>query len=456
MKRICSALLTLLLFAIEAAAGPAAHPTTPNVILILADDMGIGDLSHLNGGLNDTPSLDRLAATSVRFDRAYSSSPVCAPARASLLTGRYPHRTGVVTLNAERFPDLARLRLDEVTLADRFRAGGYQTGLVGKWHLGHGDAYSPDERGFDETFYFAFGHKFPSYFDFWVTENGKRVDYKGGSYLTDVLTEQAKGFISRNQDRPFFLHLAHYAPHRPLSAPAELIEKYEQRGFAPDIATTYAMIEVMDRGIGEVMDHLVSLGLENDTIVIFSSDNGPDPVIGPDRDQAERFNLNLKGAKYWVNEGGIRVPFFVKHPEMESKTATDLIQFIDVVPTLMDLCELPPISNALPIDGHSFTGLLSGEAGRPQNREATFWQWNRKLPDPTHNGAVRAGKWKLIKPFVTKNHLKGPSAAPYQLFDMTKDPEERHDLADQHPEVTRKLIDQYESWHAEVEAERRR
>ncbi|MEM6365086.1 MAG: sulfatase-like hydrolase/transferase, partial [Planctomycetota bacterium] len=212
----------------------------PNVILILADDLTKADLSFRNGGLTRTPNLDRLAQSSVRFHNAYSGSCVCAPARAALLTGRYPHRTGVVTLNQERFPDLTRLRLDETTIADVLKDEGYATGLIGKWHCGMGSEFHPLKRGFDEFVGFIGPN---SYFDFRLDINGQSKEACDG-YLTDELTQRAIDFVRRHQDQPFFLHLAHYAPHRPLQAPAELIEFYQAKGFDEATATIYAMIEV--------------------------------------------------------------------------------------------------------------------------------------------------------------------------------------------------------------------
>ena len=285
-------------------AANAGADERPNVILILADDLALGDLASRNGGISRTPNLDRLASESVRFTQAYSASCVCAPARAALLTGRYPHRTGVVTLNMNRFPELTRLKLDETTIADVLGANSYVTGLIGKWHCGHGKDYHPLKRGFQEFEGFS-GSQDLSYFNYKLNVAGSPVVVEN-DYLTDDLSQRAIEFVRRHQKRPFFLHLAHYAPHRPLEAPADLIRFYREKGLNESTATIYAMIEVMDRGIGELLQELNRLKLSSKTLLIFASDNGPDPIPG------KRFNENRRGMKYEVYEGGIRVPLFMR------------------------------------------------------------------------------------------------------------------------------------------------
>jgi arylsulfatase A-like enzyme len=198
-----------------------------NVILILADDMALGDFGSVNGGLSRTPNLDRLAEESVRFTQAYSASCVCAPARATLLTGRYPHRTGVVTLNMNRYPILTRLKKDETTLADVMKLNGYVTGLIGKWHCGTGDNYHPLTYGFDEFEGFSGSQKL-SYFNYALDVNRKIIKPEK-QYLTDDLSQRAIEFVKRHRKKTFFLHLAHYAPHRPLEAPKKLVNYYQQK-----------------------------------------------------------------------------------------------------------------------------------------------------------------------------------------------------------------------------------
>lgn len=444
--------MTRLLFSLVALAVSFAEAAErPNVILILADDMAVGDLASRNGGLSTTPHLDTLAKESALFETAYSSSPVCAPARATLLTGRYPHRTGPVSLNQLKEPDLTRLKLDEVTIADRFRANGYATGIVGKWHLGLGDDYHPLQRGFDHFVGFLNNTNVDTFFEFRFEHEGEMKAYEEEDYLTDVISREAIEFVREHRQSPFFLHIAHYAPHRPLSAPKDLVDKYLAKGLHSDTAHVYAMIEVMDRGIGELLDELDSLDLAGNTIVIFASDNGPDSLIEP------RSNDPYRGTKYMVNEGGIRVPFFLRwEGQVAPTTITEVIHFADVVPTLIKICQLEKGPEGLPLDGVSLASLLGMGDAKFSPPEQRFWQWNRSRPRITHNGAVREGDWKLIKPFVTKNYPKGPSNLPVRLYNLREDPTESQNLAEEHPDITNRLYQAYRSWFEEIEKDRRR
>ena len=302
-----------------------------NVIVIVADDMGYGDLSRFNDGRCRSPHLDALAEAGVCLTQHYSGSPVCAPARASLLTGRYPHRTGAIDTLQGR--GLDRIALSEVTIADCFRSAGYSTGLVGKWHNGALDhRYHPNARGFDEFAGFSGG--FSDYYSYWLDLNGTEVE-GDGRYLTDVLTEHAVSFVSRHRRDPFFLVVAYNAPHFPMQAPQELVDRYLAQGETLGAALTYAMIEAMDAGIGRIDETLADLGLTDDTIVIFTSDNGPylGEVAGVSLD---RFNFGLRGAKHYVYEGGIRVPAIVRWPDRleGGRLLHEFVHFTDWLPTL--------------------------------------------------------------------------------------------------------------------------
>lgn len=434
--RILTALLVLLSFQQVAA-------EYPNVILILADDMAVGDFASVNGGISRTPNLDRLADQSVVFEQAYSASCVCAPARAAMLTGRYPHRTGVVTLNMNKYPKLTRLRHDETTIAEVFKANGYATGLVGKWHCGTGTDFSPLRHGFDEFEGFS-GSQDLSYFNYSLQINDQSRDV-ADQYLTDDLSQRAIDFVSRHRDERFFLHLAHYAPHRPIEAPAELIQSFRDQGLNESTATIYAMIQVMDRGIGELMLVLDELKLADRTVVIFASDNGPDPLTG------DRFNTNLKGMKYEIYEGGIRVPLMIRWPGIyQPSTVTQMVHFVDLFPTLCDLCQLNT-SAAAAIDGVSLRPLLAGESLSPTAR---FWQWNRGKPNYTHNAALRDGPWKLVRPFITRNANPNDSKRPPALFNLSDDPAETVDLSTKYPERSEAMNQRMIHWSQSVEADR--
>ena len=419
---------------------------TPNVILILADDLAIGDLATENGGLSRTPNLDRLARQSVWFRNAYSASCVCAPARAALLTGRYPHRTGVVTLNMNRYPKLTRLRLDETTIADVLHRHGYATGLVGKWHVGTGKAFHPMRRGFDEFEGFS-GSQDLSYFHYTLDINGEKTE-ADDRYLTDDLSQRAIDFVRRHHDHPFFLHLAHYAPHRPIEAPADLIRTYQRKGLGESTATIYAMIEVMDRGIGDLLTEIDRLGISENTIVIFASDNGPDPLTG------ERFNGQRRGMKYEVYEGGIQVPLFVRWTgKVVPGTRQTLIHFVDLFPTILDLCGIQPEAD-LAIDGASFRNVLNDPDVKSSS--VRYWQWNRGVPDYTHNAAIRDGRWKLVRPFVTRGTTSEQSTLPTVLYDLANDPGETIDVSVQHPEQQTKMRSKLDVWSREIESDRNR
>lgn len=421
-----------------------ASAQRPNVILILADDLAVGDLGGSKQGRCRTPNLDKLAGQSVRFQRAYSGSCVCAPARAALLTGRYPHRTGVVTLNMNRYPKLTRLRLDEVTIADLLKNAGYATGLIGKWHIGLGKNYHPRARGFDEFEGFS-GSQDLSYFDYTLDVPGGRTRVND-KYLTDDLSERAVAFIRRHHQHPFFLHLAHYAPHRPLEAPAKTIEFYRNKGFDKSTATIYAMIEIMDRGIGRLLAELETLGLADKTIVIFASDNGPDPLTG------ERFNNHLRGTKYQIYEGGIRVPLFVRWSgKIKPGDRHQLVHFVDVLPTVLDLCDVGATYRN-PIDGQSFKRVLSDPAA--DFSPVRFWQWNRGEPNSTHNAAIREGDFKLVRPFVTRGLRVADSTLQPHLFNLKTDPTESTDIAAKHPNLANRLNAQLQQWANEVERDR--
>ncbi|MEW4490609.1 arylsulfatase [Thalassoglobus sp. JC818] len=452
LHTLSAVVIGFLLFAIEAYSEVLAKSpldqTRPNVILILADDMALGDLSCLNGNRTKTPHLDQLKEESVWFSQAYSGSPVCAPARAALLTGRYPHRTGVVTLNMVDYPELTRLRLDETTMADIFRKNGYRTGLIGKWHLGLGSEYHPLNRGFDVFEGFS-GHLYvPNYFKYKLQVQNETQQFQD-RYLTDDFTDRAINFVTQNAERPFFLHLAHYAPHRPLGAPEEKIRYFLEQGFDKQTSTVYAMIEVLDEGIGRLLYQLDELGIREQTLILFASDNGPDPVI------AERFNLNLRGTKYMVNEGGIHVPLMVNWKKTFAPHVIDRpVHFTDVLPTLIEVCRLEH-SPTNRLDGVSFVTSLTTESPAERNTPL-FWQWNRTTPRYSHNASIREGNWKLVRPFVTRNVPKGDSSEPAELFNLEQDPFETNDLSASEPELTQRMLQQLQDWSNEVESSRTR
>lgn len=459
--------------------------------------MGYGDFGIFNQGPARTPTLDALSDESVCLTQHYSSSCVCAPARASLLTGRYPHRTGAIdTLEGL---GLDRLAIREITLADHLSNAGYATGMVGKWHLGALDPrYHPNARGFDEFLGFRGG--WADYYNWRLDRNGS-TETADGRYLTDVFATEAANFIARHAGNPFFLHVAFNAPHTPLQAPEELVEQYVKAGMDRGVALIYAMNERMDAGVGQILDALDSAGCADNTIVLFTSDNGPAlgqtgyikpqnssvDSIGQESEQVlsmQRFNCNFNGGKGNVYEGGIRIPMIVRWPDSIpcGQSNDTLVHYVDWLPTILDAAGVDPIKGPK-IDGASVLSLLQGKPALEQPRR--FWQWNRYTPLIESNAAIRDGQWKLVRPqiaaamHVASEHQQMdadlkyrpelhhhalldqepsrsiPDPPPAELYDLINDPQETTNLASAKPKRTAKLLAELESWFAEVDIERR-
>ncbi len=453
----------------------------PNIVFILADDMGYGDFSRFNGGLSQTPRLDALMDEGVVLSNQYAASCVCNPSRASILTGRYPHRTG--SIDTLEWRGLERLALRERTLADCLKAAGYATGLVGKWHLGAFDPrYSPTRRGFDEAVCFRGGMH--DYCD-WRIEINDRPHYADGRYLTDVWTQEACEFIERHAGEPFFLHLTYNAPHTPLQAPEEDRAVFaDNDDLTEGVRTLYAMIRRMDAGIARVLETLDRAGLRDNTVVLFTSDNGPQ-FGGSGDNRLDRFNCHLHGAKGSTYEGGIRVPMIVRWPGGldAGREVGEMVHFTDYYATLLAIAGLDVPADNLPLDGVNVLPVLRGEGGDVPTRR--FWQWNRYTPLIECNAAVRDGDWKLVRPAIREamavpdiEWLKvcmyehdrmvahgvidepdpprdvPPPPAP-ELYNIADDPLERANVAEQHPEVVSRLLGELEEWFEDVEADRR-
>ncbi len=451
----------------------------PNIVLIVADDMGYGDFGCFNGGLSQTPVLDALAAQGVCLTQHYSASPVCAPARAGLLTGRYPHRTGA--LDTLEMRGLDRLALRERTIADLLRAAGYATGLAGKWHNGALDArYHPNQRGFDEFAGFSGG--WSPYVDYRLDRNGA-ITKSDGRYMTDALTDEAVAFIERHRSGPFFLTLAYSAPHYPFHALEDDLAPFRDSGaFTSAVSHIYGMIRRMDRGVGRVLDALARWSLGEQTIVLFTSDNGPQ-FTGAGENDSRRFNRGFAGAKLLVYEGGIRVPMIVRWPAAlpGARQIDEMVHFTDWLPTLLAAAGVAPPVDAR-LDGVDVLPLLRGEAGAMPARR--FWQWNRYTPAGECNAAMRDGRWKLVLPAIDEllrvspadlqidvlsklqpdQHTtlsRGPeperayaTAPAPQLFDIAADPAESRDLAATEPVRVRRMQAELAAWFESVEADR--
>ena len=449
----------------------------PNIVFILVDDMGYGDIGAFGNDAVHTPHLDRLAAEGVRFTQHYSGSCMCAPARAALLTAKYPHRVGAIDVPGCR--GLDRIALREVTIADLFKSLDYATGMVGKWHNGSIDPrYHPNARGFDEFAGFRAG--LTDYWH-WVLDYNGTYRRSDGRYLTDVFTEEAVRFIDRHHGEPFFLYLAYNAPHLPLQCPEEDVTPFLEAGpFSRGVSILYGMNRRMDKGVDQILSALEGHGVDGNTIVVFTSDNGP--RLSPVGEWSmQRYNGHFNGSKGNVLEGGIRVPAIVRWPAGldGGDQCNDLIHFTDWLPTLLAAAggEAPRDLN---IDGQDVLPLLRGEGGTVNERR--FWQWNRYTPVAHCNAAMRDGPWKLVRPAIPEamrkpqvdnertrllythpeqvtdiwreplvRQLSPPREA--LLYNLDQDPYEQHDLAKVYPGQVRAMQGALDCWFESVLAD---
>jgi len=411
-----------------------AQTRKPNIVLILTDDQGYGDLS-LHGNPNlATPNIDAIAKAGAQFSRFYSS-PVCSPTRSSLLTGRYNYRTGVVDTYLGR----SMMRPEEVTLAEMLKPVGYRTGIFGKWHLGDNYPLRSIDQGFDDSLVLNGGGLMqpgdvpeeisgvaPSYFDPVLSRNGKWEQQKG--YCTDVYFREAMRFIDDNRTKPFFCYLPTNAPHTPLQVAEELVEPFRKLGLDETTAKIYAMVSNVDQNVGKLVSHLKERNLERDTILIFMTDNGP---------QQKRFNAGLRGLKGTSYEGGIRVPLFVKWPgRIAAGTVVDrLSAHIDLTPTLL---EAVGAETTAKLDGRSLMPLLTdAKAKETWSDRTVFIQWHRgDAPRPFENSAVLTQRMKLVN--------------GKELYDLEADRVEAKDLAAADPNTVRQLRMSYEAWFKDV------
>lgn len=418
--RIALAFIFLLL----AAATHAAVPNRPNVLLIISDDQGYGDLSLHGNPHVRTPHLDRFATNGIQFDRFFVSS-VCAPTRASLLTGRYSLRTGTrgVTRGEET------MRSEEVTIAEALRGAGYRNGYFGKWHNGEHFPCTPQGQGFDEQFGFNLGH-WNNYFETTLERNAKPEKTRG--FITDVLTDEALKFLEGNRARPFFCYVAYNVPHSPFQCPDRYFDKHKRAGLNDYLASVYGMVENMDDNIGRLLAKLDELKLRENTIVIFLTDNGANGA---------RYNAGMRGWKNNSHEGGTRVPFFISWPARwkEPRVVREISAHLDVFPTLLELCGVP-MPKTLPQDGRSLVPLLDGNTNGWRDR-VLFNQWMAG-PRAEQTGGLRTQRFRLVR-----------NGNAWELFDMQRDPEEKQDVSADFPDEKRRLIVAYEQWWKEMKAD---
>ena len=419
----------------------------PNVILVLTDDQGYGDLGCHGNTVLQTPNLDQFHKEAVRFTN-FHVSPTCSPTRASLLTGRYNDDTGVWHTIKGR----SLLRTDEKTLGDMFHQAGYATGMFGKWHLGDNYEYLPEQRGFEEVWRHGGGgvgqtpdYWGNDYFDdtYWV--NGKPVKFEG--FCTEVWFRGAKQFIAKEvaAKRPFFCYLALNAPHSPDYAPEKYKKMYENNSYGVD-PCFFGMITHLDEQFGLLRTTLKELDIEDNTILIFMTDNGTSDGVKLDgKHWADSFvvkgcNAGMRGKKGSAYDGGHRVPFFIRWPGGDINGGRDidtLTAHIDVLPTLADLCSVPP-PKGRPLDGTSLVPLLRGDAaGWPQRTICTDNQRGETLVK-WKDSAVMTERWRLIR--------------GSELYEIKKDPEQRKNLTASYPEVVATLRAAYENWWRQISA----
>jgi len=448
--------------------GPSVSTTTnlerpPNIILIVADDLGYNDISTFGGGIVQTPSIDRLAKEGAVFNQSYSGASTCAPSRAMMMTGRYPTRTGFEftptpagmgkavslisggmdnnrppsfydeAMEANQPPyELKGLLPEEITIAETLKDSGYYTAHIGKWHLGNDNGMAPHEQGFDDSLLMTSGLYLPEDdlnvvnakipFDpidkfLWKAmtysnsfNSGDDDRFKPKGYLTDYWTDESINVIKANKNRPFFLYLAHWGPHTPLQATRE---DYDAVGdIQPHRKRVYAaMIRAIDRSVGRVLDTLDQEGLADNTLVMFTSDNGGAGYIG-----IPEVNQPFRGWKITMFEGGLRVPMMIKWPsKITAGTVVDTpVAHIDVMPTLAAAAATQ--SKAAEIDGVNLLPLVTRQGDQSWDRETLFWQNG-------HYQVVRHGDWKL------QVNDRPTDGLQYWLFDLAKDPTEQNNLA---------------------------
>ena len=401
----------------------AALNERPNVIVILADDLGCGDMSLYDGWIQ-TPRLDRMAQEGVKFTDFHSNCSVCSPTRIAFLTGRYQQRVGIVDVIVGH-RDTDGLELSELTVADVMKQGGYKTALFGKWHCGEAIRHNPVNHGFDEYIGFLIGAG--DYHNHRSWRNGtKQEDQKG--YSTHIITDRSVDFIERNKDNPFFLYVSHAAVHNPYQTPEDTLEnrpKTKEKDRAKTRQKYQVMLEELDKGVGQILDTLKELDLEKKTLVFFFSDNG-----------AVRMGTNerpYRGGKFSNYEGGHRVPAVARWPgRIKAGWVSDeLIVGMDLFPTVIDIAGLKsPVDRKL--DGKSFKTHLLDQADFPDRQ--IFFGYEPKL-----GTAMRDKHWKM----QTKGDV-------VELYDLSKDIKETTNVADQNPERTQTMKAAIAKWKQQV------
>ncbi|WP_379861528.1 arylsulfatase [Mariniflexile ostreae] len=416
----------------------------PNVILIMVDDQGYGDIAALGNQHIKTPNIDALHDSSTRFTQ-FHVAPTCAPTRAALMTGHHPNRTGVWHTVNGRSLILER----ETTMAHVFKDNGYATGIFGKWHLGDNYPFRPGDKGFDEVLVHGGGgieqttdYWDNDYFDDTYWHNGTLKQYEG--FCTDVWFENAKKYINTNKDKPFFCYLSTNAAHTPYFVDDKYSNPYKDNEDVPN-AAFYGLIANVDENIGKLVSYLKSMDLMDNTILIFTTDNGTSAGAqiekGGDRLDgfiAKGYNAGMRGIKASMYEGGHRVPLFVHWKDggiSVGKDINELTAHYDVLPTLVELCDLE-IKEDLNFDGRSLVPLMNGDNEAFKERMIVVNSQRIEVPEPWRRTALMKANWRLIN--------------GEELYDLNTDPEQRTNIAEQHPDKMVELKKEYDAWWDEI------
>jgi len=452
MRKHHSCLILLFVLLVFASACDRKERQKPNFIFILVDDLGWTDLGCYNSTFYETPNIDKLASESMLFTQSYAACPVCSPTRAAIMTGKYPTRLNITDWIPGDDPknrpllgssDSTELALDETTIAEVMRSNGYNTFFAGKWHLGN-EGYFPEDQGFN--FNFGGHHRGSPPGGYYTPyKNPKLIDGPEGEYLTDRLTEESLKFIHENKSNPFFLYLSYYTVHTPIEANKEYVDYYKSKLQLTDkiqkrtsehnafttqnqLNPAYAsMVHALDINVGKLLSRLEEEGIADNTIIIFTSDNGGLTTITSPNWMAPTSVKPLRAGKGWCYEGGIRVPMIIKVPGVTSSVSDYPVISMDLYPTILDLAGLPDMPDQH-VDGLSLS-LLILDGKRPE-REELFWHYPHYHSSGwTPGAAVRKGDWKLIE-FYELNKT--------ELYDLRNDPGETIDLAG---EMSQKVIE---------------
>ena len=430
------------LLAVAAWLMPAAHAAPPpNLILVMTDDQGYGDLGCHGNIMIRTPNLDRLHGESVRLTN-FHVDPTCSPTRGALLTGRYSTRTGIWHTIAGR----SLLHHDEVTLADILARAGFSNGMFGKWHLGDNYPMRPQDKGFQVVVAHGGGgitqtpdHWGNTYFNDSYFHNGKPIKHSG--YCTDVFFQEALSFIETHRGKPFFVYLPTNVPHGPFNVEERYRTYYLERGVPPAMASFYGMIENFDENMGRLLARLKEWDLERNTILVYMTDNGTAAGIGPNRAKESPsdpawngFNAGLRGQKGSEYDGGHRVPCFIRWPDGNLATGSDinaLTAHIDLLPTLLDLCGVKTPVNR-PLDGTSLAPLLRDPQANWPARTLFVHSQRIEHPEKWRKSSVMTDRWRLVN--------------GRELYDMSTDPGQQRDVSPENNKVVEALRANYDSW----------